>query len=47
MQDQDPPIEKLRLAVNLLNQKHFKQSLSLSHDMLKAFPKSMILLNII
>ena len=47
MQHQDPPIEKLRLAVNLLNQKHFKQSLSLSHDMLKAFPKSMILFNII
>ena len=47
MQDQDPPIEKLRLVVNLLNQKDFKQSLSLSHDMLKAFPQSIILLNII
>jgi len=47
MLDQDPPLEKLKIVVNLLNQKHFKQSLSLSHDMLKAFPKSMILFNII
>ena len=47
MLNQDPPIEKLRLAVNLLDQKNFKQSLSLAHDMLKVFPKSMILFNII
>ena len=47
MQTQDPPIEKLKLAVNLLNQKKFKQSLSLSKKMKESHPNSIILYNII
>ena len=47
MQTQDPPIEKLKLAVNLLNQKKFRQSLSLSKEMKESHPNSIILYNII
>ncbi len=43
---QDPPIKKLHLIVNLLNQEKYEESLALSSNLIAEFPKSIILHNI-
>ena len=47
MKIQDPPSEQLQEIVNLLNQKRLKQALSESSQLLKKFPNSIILFNIV
>jgi tetratricopeptide (TPR) repeat protein len=47
MNTKDPPLENLKLIINLLNQKNFNQSLALSTELLAEFPKSILLFNII